>query len=510
MTDQTTPLNLPIPELEVLNRLVESLGSTTKVDEILATIVDSSLKLCRAERAAIVLFDPSSREVAQTLVRSADASQGNIDHSLNLLLAGWIERHKKPLLAKDLVEQLQLTEASDRLLRLGPALAVPLVFAGKTLGVINLVNSRGGAEFSEELLGIATVIATLAAQFIQKTKIQETLFEDNLRLKNALQQKYGLGSMIGQSSVMRGVFEKIALVSASSANVLLIGETGTGKELVARALHFRSNRAEKPFVAINCAAIPASLVESELFGHERGAFTGATNAQKGKFELADHGTLFLDEISEMPLEIQPKLLRILEDRSFYPVGSSSELRVDVRVIAASSRDLDKTVREGKFREDLFHRLNVVPIYLPPLRERPEDIPLLAHAFLEEFSGGAQHFASDTLEKLSKLEWRGNVRELRNIIERISILVRSKEITPSHLYTVEVAGDVDPTSPRTSALPAFLRSHESGGDLPEAVEKTLLELALSACHGNVNSASRLLGIDRKALQRRIEKYGIPRK
>ena len=219
---------------------------------------------------------------------------------------------------------------------------------------------------------------------------------------------------------MEELRRKIAAAAGAEATVLLVGETGTGKELAARSIHLSGPRAEKPFVAINCSAIPATLVESELFGYERGAFTGAAGSQKGKFELAHEGTLFLDEIGEMPLELQPKLLRILEEKSYYRLGSTAEFSSDVRVIAATSKDLYAAAQEGKFREDLYHRLSVLPIHLPPLRDRPDDIQLLAEAFLRESSRGARQFTPDALDTLRRMPWRGNVRELRNAVERVSI------------------------------------------------------------------------------------------
>jgi transcriptional regulator with GAF, ATPase, and Fis domain len=505
MTDSVETLRQRIAELEQITRLAESLGGASSVDDILGKIVEASLSLCRARRVAIQLFSPLSKEILRTLVRSAEPSDTNFDHSLNLIVAGWIEHHGKPLLTSDVIRDLQIRTPAEHWKEIGSVLAVPLESSGRTIGILNLVNPRGGMLFTQESLRLAATIATFAAQFIERAKLHESLFQENVRLKTILRQKQKGYEILGESRAIREILQKITTIAPSDASVLLLGETGTGKELVARAIHDRSPRADKPFVAINCSAIPAPLFESELFGHERGSFTGASNSQKGKFELAHQGTLFLDEIAEMPLDMQPKLLRILEERSFYRLGSSTEQDSDVRVIAATGKDLNKAIADGAFREDLYHRLSVIPLYLPPLRERPEDIAILAQAFLQEFTRGAKRLSPDALEYLQKLPWKGNVRELRNTVERMSIFLEKKEIGSADLQTLDI---IDPGagSQAGSFLKSLLRGNEQGTDLLEAVEKQLVRLTLEEAKGNVSQAAKLLGIDRNALQRRIEKYG----
>ena len=506
MAENTETLKQRIAELEQITRLAESLGSAAGVDDILARIVEASLQLCRARRVAILLFSPLSKEILRTLVRSAEPSDTNIDHGLNLVVAGWIEHHGKPLMTSNIIQELQLRNPSEQWKGIGSVLAVPLETAGRTIGILNLVNPRGGLQFTRESLRLATTIATFAAQFIERAKLHESLFQENVRLKSILRQKQGAREILGESRAMKQILEKISTIAPSDASVLLLGETGTGKELVARAIHDQSPRAEKPFIAINCSAIPATLFESELFGHEQGSFTGASNAQKGKFELANQGTLFLDEIAEMPLDMQPKLLRILEERSFYRLGSSTEQESDVRVIAATGKDLGKAIADGTFREDLYHRLGVIPLHLPPLRERPDDIAILAQAFLQEFSRGAKRLAPDALEYLQQLPWKGNVRELRNTVERISIFLEKKEIGRADLRELDI---IDPGAGTQSAsfLKSLLRNNTQGTDIMEALEKQLVRLTLEESGGNVSQAAKLLGIDRNALQRRIDKFGL---
>ncbi|MFH0992501.1 MAG: sigma 54-interacting transcriptional regulator [bacterium] len=512
MTNDLSSLKQRIQELEGVHRLAQSLGSVVGVYETLEGIVECFLDLCKAERAAVVLVGESAGDAVQTVVRSTRKSSGEIDHGVNTVVAGWLEVHKMPLLVEDVVKDLKIRSSREEVLILGPALAVPLLSGERMIGFVNLVNSKGGRKFSDDEVLKANVLAPLAAQFVLRARLHETLFRDNIRLKETLQQERGISALLGKSQAMEEVRNTINLVAVTNATVLLVGETGTGKEVAAKAIHYQSPRAERPFVAVNCSAIPSTLFESELFGHEKGAFTGATATMKGKFELADGGTLFLDEISAMPLELQPKLLRILEERSFCRVGSSVDHRVDVRVIAATNNDLRNAIRKGQFREDLFHRLNVVPITLPQLNKRIEDIPLLADKFLNELSSSAKHFTNEAHRYLSELIWKGNVRELRNTVERISILISSAEITAEQLRTVGIGILPASSTLRLSErlleeLHELLSLNSSGKDLFELMEKELIHLSLKSTHGNITQASRLLGIDRNAVQRRIEKYGL---
>ena len=507
MPDDTASLKRRIEELEEIQRLAQSLGSIASVYKTLEEIGDCCLKLCRAERVAILLLNPVTRESVHSLVRGFSAEQGEIDHLVNSLVAGWVMRHREPLLTDDVVEKLNIKDPEGQVRRLGPTLAFPLVSGEEIIGIINLVNSRGGRTFSEDDLRLLSTIAPLASQSIKRSQMQTALSEDNQRLQQAVRQQEGYTLLIGESQGMKKVRDTIMQVAGTSASVFLMGETGTGKELAAKAIHFHSTRAAKPFLAVNCAAIPENLFESELFGHEKGAFTGATEMKKGKFELAHEGTLFLDEISAMPPGLQAKLLRVLEERSFARVGSSVERKIDVRLISATNRDLRGASRNGDFREDLYHRLNVIPILLPPLRERREDIPLLASSFLEELSSGSKRFSADALEALSTMEWRGNVRELRNVVERISILMAANVITRGDIQALTVEGRPETTVGLAAVLQQLLRANGSDQDLAEFLEKQLVTLALKEAAGNMSKAARLLGIHRNSLQRRLEKYNL---
>jgi len=301
------------------------------------------------------------------------------------------------------------------------------------------------------------------------------------------------GNLIGKSDAMLDVFELIEKVSPVDATVLILGETGTGKELVARAIHERSTRAKKSFVAINCAAITETLLESELFGYERGAFTGADKRKPGMFELADSGTLFLDEIGEMPTSLQAKLLRVLQEKSIYHLGGRSPIPVDVRILAATNKDLKKWVEERKFREDLYFRLAVFPIELPPLRRRRDDIPLLMEHFLAKMSVEAK-LTVEAIELLSDYDFPGNVRELQNILERAVILSGGGKITPEHLPDTELAR-MDETS------------IEPGETTLEELEKKMLLSALDKAGGNKSKAAKMLGITRRMIYTRLKKYKL---
>ncbi len=318
-------------------------------------------------------------------------------------------------------------------------------------------------------------------------------------MQEALETELNFEEIVGASRAIQKVFNSIEMVAPTDSTVLLLGETGTGKELIARALHNRSRRKQSVMVKVNCAALPASLVESELFGHERGAFTGAMTQKKGRFELAHRGTIFLDEAGELPLETQTKLLRVLQEQEFERVGGSQTQKVDVRVIAATNRDLEQEVRRGAFRADLFYRLNVFPIEVPPLRDRKEDIPLLAAYFLRKFSqrmGKHVHGMHRSVhEQLNQYDWPGNVRELANLLERAVILCQGDALQPQHLA-------VSRARP-ASAAPEPLPTLDEG-------ERRLIQRALEQTGGVLagpNGAAELLGINRSTLWSRMRKLGI---
>jgi two-component system response regulator AtoC len=334
-----------------------------------------------------------------------------------------------------------------------------------------------------------------AELLVKKLAEHRELIEENLSLRQKLEDRYRFENIIAKSSKMQRVIEVIKVVAKSNVTILITGESGTGKELVARAIHSQSDRSSKPFVAVSCAALPESLLESELFGHEKGSFTGAYAQKKGKFEFANGGTLFLDEIGEMSANIQVHLLRVLEEKEFTRVGGNEPIKVDVRVISATNKDLRRAIEKQEFREDLYYRLNVVNIELPPLRERKEDIPLLAEHFLHKFAAENRkevtEFSPEVIESLLAYDWPGNIRELENSIERAIILSRDSSITTADLPQENVS---------------LVSSASIGKNLKE-VEKTHILNVLRETGENYSEAARILGVSRMTLYNKAKEYGL---
>jgi len=334
-----------------------------------------------------------------------------------------------------------------------------------------------------------------AELLVKKLAEHRELVEENLSLRHKLEDRYRFENIIAKSSKMQRIIEVIKVVAKSNATVLITGESGTGKELVARAIHSQSDRRSKPFVAVSCAALPESLLESELFGHEKGSFTGAYAQKKGKFEFANGGTLFLDEIGEMSANIQVHLLRVLEEKEFTRVGGNQPIKVDVRVISATNKALRKAIEKQEFREDLYYRLNVVSIELPPLRERKEDIPLLAEHFLHKFAAENRkevtEFSPEVIESLLAYDWPGNIRELENSIERAIILSRDSSITTADLRQENVS---------------LVGSASIGKNLKE-VEKIHILNVLRETGENYSEAARILGVSRMTLYNKAKEYGL---
>ncbi|MBI5870185.1 MAG: sigma-54-dependent Fis family transcriptional regulator [Actinobacteria bacterium] len=350
----------------------------------------------------------------------------------------------------------------------------------------------GATEYLTKPFDVEELKLTVAKALKVGSLVQQVDF-----LRGELNRGYDTSGIVGDSQAMKDVLDTVSRVAASDANVMVYGESGTGKELRARALHEHSDRNGKPFIQLSCAALPETLLESELFGYEKGAFTGANDSKPGRFELADTGTLFLDEIGDISLTVQVKLLRVLEQMSFERLGSSKTINVDVRLIGATNRDLPAMIKDGEFREDLFYRLNVIPINLPPLRERRGDIKLLAQHFLSRFSNDKE-LSAEGMRLLEDYYWPGNVRELQNAIERATILSRGKVIGPDDL-PAEIRKGASLSS-ETINLPAE-------GVALEKVERELIAQALERTGGNRTKAAELLGISRHTLLYRIEKYGL---
>ncbi|MBU1709369.1 MAG: sigma 54-interacting transcriptional regulator [Proteobacteria bacterium] len=383
-------------------------------------------------------------------------------------------------------------------------LCVPIKHGNHAIGALSVDRDyRGGLDFDNDLQ-FMTILSGLIAQTVVRVQAvneeKESLRNENIKLKQELTEKYQIGSIISNSSRMQEVFEMIARVAESNATVLLRGESGTGKTLAAKAIHHNSKRARMPFVSVNCSALPETLLESELFGHEKGAFTGAQAAKKGRFEIAEGGTLFLDEIGELTQTVQVKLLNVVQDKEFQRLGGTKTVKCDVRLVTATNKDLEVAVEDGSFREDLYYRLNVFPIYLPPLRERRTDILLLAEHFLQKYNiennKEIRRISTPAIDLLIQYHWPGNVRELQNCMERAVLICDEESIKSYHLPpTLQTAESVNERNPVSLAAAV------------ENFERELIIESLKKAKGNQTKAARLLDTSLRIINYKINNFNI---
>ncbi len=382
--------------------------------------------------------------------------------------------------------------------------AVPIVLQGSTVGLLAIGFPPGADVAENSVIKLLKAIAALFAQSIRVERVVSEegrkLLEENSHLKQELREKYDFTHLIGNSNQMRQVCDQVEQVARSNATVLLRGESGTGKELIAHAIHYNSLRSKRPFVIVNCAALPETLIESELFGYEQGAFTGAAKRKKGRFEMADGGTLFLDEIGDLPIQTQVKLLRVIQERSFKRLGGTETIRVNVRIITATNKNLEKGIVSALFREDLFYRLNGFMIFLPPLRERKSDILLLAEYFLEKYERehkkAVRRISTPAIDMLTAYHFPGNVRELENAIERAVIVCDSNVIHGHHLPPTLQTAEVSGTETRMTLTSAV-----------EAFESDLIQDTLKSTRGNIAKAAVMLDSTERILGYKIKKYTI---
>jgi Nif-specific regulatory protein len=397
-----------------------------------------------------------------------------------------IQRDRKAVLVNDLADREDFGHSVIDL-KIRSFICAPLTYAERCLGLV-YIDTRGGREqFDKNELQFVSAVGRIAGLCLQNIRIQTNLSLENIRLRSLVSNS---GKLVGSSAAMENVFRLIQKVAPRDTSVLITGENGTGKELIARQVHEQSEQKDKPFVAVNCGAIPANLVESELFGYEKGAFTGAESTTPGKFELANEGTLFLDEIGEMPLDMQVKILRALQERKFFRVGGKAEIEVQIRVLSATNRDLKDAIETGEFREDLYFRLAVVTIDAPPLRDRDDDIIEIAEHFLQEEGEGIE-LTEPARECLQQYRWPGNIRELKNALEQAAILGDGKQITPSDLPS-EI-GKVG-----RGRMKFLLKT------LGE-VEKQYILRVLEETGGNKARASKILGISRETLYQKLKTF-----
>ena len=391
--------------------------------------------------------------------------------------------------------QVDGLEFTTRLQQLRPEIPVILITAFGSIDTALEAMRRGAFHYVVKPFKLAEMSVNVA-RAAEHRKLQR----DNTALRQEVKRNWSLGSVIGKSNEMKAVFDLVNRVSQATANILITGESGTGKEMVARAIHDGGPRAQKPFVAINCTAIPESLLESELFGHAKGSFTGAIQRKRGLFEEAEGGTLFLDEIGDMNVQLQSKLLRVIQERKIRAVGENIARDVDVRIVAATHKDLKTAMKEGRFRDDLYYRLSVIPIVIPPLRQRKEDIPLLAEHFLRKYSATnnlkVKGFTKRAIAKLSSLKWEGNVRELENVVERALVLCTG---------TLIDEGDI-PT-PETESAESFFGNATASYPTMTQLEERYIRLILEKTGGRKDKAAQILGMNRRTIYRKEREYGL---
>jgi len=505
--------------LEINNALMTNLTRESllhSVSEILRRIVPLN-------GAVITLYNPKNDSFCYYAMESRPVLQffqPGQEFSRKDTIASWVFDHQLPVMRHDL-EIEQRTANDRRLVAIGTRsdCMVPLIVGGKSIGTL-AVGSTKPNQYSEAdaeiLREVANQVALAVANMVAYEEIAELksrLETENVYLQEEIRTDHNFEEITGNSPALLAVLRKVEQVAPTDSTVLIYGETGTGKELIARAIHDRSTRKKRPLLKVNCSAISAGLVESELFGHVKGAFTGALERHIGRFELADGGTIFLDEIGELPLATQVKLLRVLQEREFEPVGSSRSVRVDVRVIAATNRNLQDSIRSGDFRSDLFYRLNVFPIEVPPLRERGTDVAQLAMFFLARFSKklgkNIQGMPQATLNRLVSYSWPGNVRELQNVIERAVILSRTSvlELDPELIHALTPAASDESPQPSPSAG----ESPASSATLEE-IERAHIVSVLNQTAGVVEGprgAAKILGLHPNTLRHRIQKLGLKR-
>lgn len=500
--------NLP-KEVTLLSDIAKAFGESLNLEETLAAMLKSLDEHLKLMRGTITLLDPQTGLININVAHGlSEKSQKRGSYRVGEGITGMVVQTGKEVIVEDITKDARFVHKTRaRKAPRGKRLAffcVPIKLAGKTIGTFSADRETSRTEGFEEHVRLLNIIATMVAQAVRLNRLVESdrrqLRDENVRLRQELKTKFNIHNMVGNSNALQEVYRLIEQVANSNATVLIRGESGTGKDLVAHAIHYNSNRANKPFIKINCVALPETLLESELFGHEKGAFTGAIERKIGRFERAHGGTVFLDEIGDFSGNLQVKLLRVIQFREFERLGGHETIKANVRIVVATNKNLEKEIKSGMFREDLYYRINVFPIFMQPLRERKDDIMLLADHFLEKYAKendkNITRISTPAIEMLTSYHWPGNVRELENCMERAVLLCRAQVIRSEHLPASlqKIAG-------------AVAASDLSLTEIIQNKERELIIDALKKAAGRQRQAARELGITERVLGYKIGKYSI---
>ncbi|MDR3114661.1 MAG: sigma 54-interacting transcriptional regulator [Treponema sp.] len=484
-----------------INTLINS--NYRDAHSLVTQILDSATLLCECESSSLLLLDRETGELYFAIaLGSKGAEVKRFTVKLEEGIAGWVVRHNKSVIINDVLNDKRhlqsIAQEIDYPSR--TMMAVPMRVKDQCIGVIELINKRNAQSFVQDDLEWLEIFANQAALAIVNVQSIEKARDEIQHLQEQLKKDQGYHTMIAKSPIMTAKLEIVDRIAKTDSSVLILGESGVGKELFAEQIHLRSLRSAKPFIRVNCAALPEGLLESELFGHVKGAFTSAITDRRGRFELAEGGTVFLDEIGDLALPLQAKLLRVIQEKTFEKVGSETSITVNVRILAATNKDIEALVAKGEFRNDLYYRLNVLPLYIPPLRQRPEDIPELAAFFLaqgiretkKQFTG----FSQEAMDAMLAYSWPGNIRELENCVERACVIGKNKWIQEEDLFL------------KKTASPSF----QAGGsrNLKSALtvfKAYFIQKVLEEHHGNQTETAKALDIQRTYLSKLIKELHI---
>ncbi len=497
------------PEVQLLSDIARALAESLNLEETLTSILRYLDTHLRLRRGTITLLDSQTETIHIKVAHGlSERSKRQGSYKVGEGITGRVVQTGEAIVVPDISKDPRfLHKTKSRRTEAGKKIAffcVPIKLDGRSVGALSVDRPAGRGGDFDASLRLLDIIATMVAQAIKLNKLVESeramLRDENVRLRRELKTRFDVHNMVGTSNAMQEVYRLIEQVADSNATVLIRGESGTGKDLVAHAIHYNSPRADQPFIKVNCTALPETLLESELFGHEKGAFTGAVERKLGRFERAHGGTIFLDEIGDFPPSLQVKLLRVIQFREFERLGGTETIKANVRVVVATHKNLEDQITKGDFRADLYYRINVFPIYLPPLRERKDDIMLLADRFLEKFAqeNGKRitRISTPAIEMLTRYHWPGNIRELENCIERAVLLCEDDVIRSEHLPpSLQMIDRHD-----TTAKPSFT-------EIIANKERELIVDALKKCGGQQRKAAQELGITERILGYKIHKYGI---